>query len=131
MPPIVPFPQFQPSMLTPKQLNRTLGTLSLHSGGGSQLFEIVLCMGVIPVTALDNWLAEAGIMNASYTFCASLAAKAAVPQNGILRRTLDAWRSGEILWALHTTRNGHHRPRLWGRIAVLCESTGSAHPLAI
>jgi hypothetical protein len=34
-------------MLARKQLNRTLRTLSLGSGGGSQLFEIVLRMQVI------------------------------------------------------------------------------------
>jgi hypothetical protein len=51
VPPIVSFPQSQPSMLTRKQLNRTLRTLSLDSDGGSQLLEIAPRVQVFPVTA--------------------------------------------------------------------------------
>ena len=47
MPPIVSFPQSQPSTLTRKQLNRTLRTLSLDSVGGSQLLEIAPRVQVI------------------------------------------------------------------------------------
>ena len=114
MPPIVSFQQSQPSMLTRKQLNRTLRTLSLDSDGGSQLLEIAPRVQVISGHCADKWPAEAGIMSASYTFCGSLEADAAVPRTGLFR-TLDDWRSGKVLWALHPARNGHHTPRHRGR----------------
>lgn len=109
MPPIVSFPQSQPSMLTRKQLNRTLRTLSLDSDGGSQLLEIAPRVQVISGHCADESPAEAGIMSASYTFCASLEAEAAVPRTGLFR-TLDDWRSGEVLWAFDPAPNGHHTP---------------------
>jgi hypothetical protein len=83
---------------------------------------------VIPITALDKWLPQAGIMSASHTFYASLEAEAAVPQNAILGRTLHNWRLREG----GTLRLGSQPEtvtayRTEGGIAVLCEGKGSAH----
>jgi len=118
-------------MLTRKQLNRTLRTLSLDSDGGSQLLEIAPRVQVISGHCADKWPAEAGIMSASYTFCASLEAEAAVSQNGILpyaRRLANQVKSVGLCTQPGTVTT---RSDTEGGIAGGCERTGSAHPLAM
>jgi len=79
-------------MSTRKQLNRTLRTLSLDSGGGSQLFEIVLRMQVISghcakQVAGRSWNYERKL----HILREPGGPKRPFPRTGFFR-TLDAWR---------------------------------------
>ena len=117
-------------MLTRKQLNRTLRTLSLDSDGGSQLLEIAPRVQVISGHCADKWPAEAGIMSASYTFCASLQVEAAVPErdSSVRSTTGDQVKSFGLSTQPGTVTT---RRDTEGGIAGGCERTGSAHPLAM